>query len=269
MKNNYHVLLIFSLMGFFAKSQVGINTKNPQSTLDINGDLTIRNELKVGGTPTTTGNPGQDKQLLVSQGAGASPQWKASKVGFFEAGEYRVVGSGITTDQKGIDYGNSSTGDGIATSNLGETLIQTNPKWTELTDLATTFNIGNADNRVNISFQTGLEMSDVGSNDDKYVRFSCGIFIDDVLVAMRADQINGVYGKGNKNQSIFTLNYVLQNVTEGSHSLKVGCRRITSSDTGYYFAIGRTTTNGTQVANNFMLGSILKYDINEKVIVIY
>ncbi|UOU99899.1 hypothetical protein MUU74_08080 [Chryseobacterium daecheongense] len=255
---------------FIAKSQVGINTNHPQSTLDLNGDLTMRNELRVGGATSTAGNPGQNKQLLVSQGNGVAPQWKTSKVGFFEAGEYRVVESHFTTDQTGIDFGNTSIGDGVDTSNTGETLTQTAPsKWTEISGLATNFTIGNADNRVNLSFQTGIEMSDVGNNNSRFVRFACGIFVDDVLVSLRADQINGVRGKNNKNQSIFTLNYVIQNIGVGTHTAKVGCRRITSSTAGYYFAVGRTTTDSVQVANNFMLGSILKFDVNEKVTIIY
>ncbi|MGE8431527.1 hypothetical protein [Chryseobacterium joostei] len=256
-------------VGFIAKSQVGINTKNPQSTLDINGDLTIRNELKTGGTISTAGNPGLDKQLLVSQGSGAAPQWKTSKIGFFEAGEYHVMESHFSTDQTGIDFGNASIGDGIATSNTGETIAQATPKWTEIPGLGSTFKVSNADNRINLTFQTGLEMSDVGSNNNQFVRFACGIFVDDTLVSLRADQINGVNGKGKKNQSIFTLNYVIQNIAEGSHTVKVGCRRITSSTSGYYFSVGRTTTDGTHIANNFMLGSILKFDVNEKVSVIY
>jgi len=263
------VAILSIAIGFTARSQVGINTNHPQSTLDINGDLTIRNELKVGGTNSTAGNPGQDKYVLVSQGTGTAPQWKASKVGFYEAGEYRIMESRFTTDQTGINFGNLSIGDGIATSTTGETLTQVSPKWTEIAGLATAFNINNVDNRINLSFQTGVEMSDIGNNDNQFVRFACGIFVDDQLVSLRSDQINGVYGKGNKNQSIFTLNYIIQNLAVGPHIFKVGCRRITSSNNGYHFAIGRTTTDGTQVANNFMLGSLLKFDINEKVIVNY
>lgn len=266
MKKHF-VFTLCLAVGFMARSQVGINTTNPRSTLDINGDLTIRNELKVGGTATTTGIPGSDKYLLVSQGPNTAPQWKASKVGFYEAGEYRIIESRFTTDQVGINFGNVSPGDGVATSTTGETLTQASPKWTEITGLATNFNISNADNRVNLNFQTGIEMSDVGTLDSQFVRFVCGIFVDNILVSLRSDQINGVYGKGNKNQSIFTLNYIIQNLAVGSHVAKVGCRRITSSNNGYHFAIGRTTTDGTQVANNFMLGSILKFNTHEKVIV--
>ncbi|MDG4651132.1 hypothetical protein V2E39_08195 [Chryseobacterium arthrosphaerae] len=266
MKKNFVFILGLGVI-FMARSQVGINTTNPRSTLDINGDLTIRNELKVGGTTGTAGVPGLNNYLLVSQGSGAAPQWKASKVGFYEAGEYRIMESRFTTDQVGINFGNLSIGDGVATSTTGETLTQTNPKWTEITGLATSFNINNADNRVNLSFQTGVEMSDIGNNDSQFVRFACGIFVDNNLVSLRSDQINGIYGKGNKNQSIFTLNYIIQNLPVGPHVAKVGCRRITSSSSGYHFAIGRTTTDGTQVANNFMLNSILKFNVNEKVIV--
>jgi len=53
--------------GVISFAQVGINTAAPQSTLDVNGDITLRNELRVGGTKTTNGNPGTNNQILVSQ----------------------------------------------------------------------------------------------------------------------------------------------------------------------------------------------------------
>lgn len=250
-------------------AQVGINTTTPQSTLDVNGDITLRNELRVGGTKTVDGNPGTANQILVSQGDNVTPQWKTSKLGFFEQDEYRITESNATFDEVGIDFGNTSVGDGVATSAFGQSISSTNPVWTEIPLLASGFNIKNTFNRTNFLFQTGLEMSNVGTTAGAFVRFTCGIFIDDQLRAIRADQINGINNKGAKNQSIFTLSYTVNNLAAGPHTVKVACRRIASSTTGYHFAIGRTTTDGTQTVNNFMLRSILKFDVSEQVKIIY
>lgn len=250
-------------------SQVGINTSAPQSMLDINGNVTLRNELRVSGTKTTDGISGTNNQILVSQGDNVAPQWKTSKLGFYELNEYRITDSNATTDEVGINFGNSSVGDGVTTSVVGQSINSTNPVWTEITGLASSFNVANAVNRTNFLFQTGLEMSDIGNTTDQYVRFACGVFIDGTLRAIRADQINGINNKGHKNQSIFTLNYTVNNLAAGNHTVRVACRRITSSSTGFHFAIGRTTTDGTQVANNFMLKSILKFDVSEQVKIIY
>ncbi|WP_143884217.1 hypothetical protein [Chryseobacterium binzhouense] len=255
--------------GVISFAQVGINTTVPQSTLDVNGDITLRNELRVGGTKTTNGNPGTNNQILVSQGDNVTPEWKTSKLGFFEQDEYRITESNATTDEIGINFGNTSTGDGIAISPFGESITSSSPVWSPITDLASSFTIKNTLNRTNFLFQTGLEMSNVGTTTGAFVRFACGIFIDDQLRAIRADQINAINNKGAKNQSIFTLSYTVNNLSAGPHTVKVACRRITSSATGYHFAIGRTTTDGTQTVNNFMLRSILKFDVSEQVKIIY
>jgi hypothetical protein len=266
---NIIMLLPFLFIGIAISAQVGINTTAPKSTLDVNGDITLRNELRIGGTKTTDGNPGTSNQILVSQGDDVAPQWKTSKLGFFEQNEYRITYSNAVTDEVGINFGNSSVGDGVTTSAMNESISSTTPVWTEIPGLASGFTVKNTVNSTNFLFQTGLEMSDVGNTNDQFVRFTCGIFIDDQLRAIRADQINGINNKGQKNQSIFTLNYTINNLSAGSHTARVACRRIASSAAGYHFSIGRTTTNGTQVANNFMLKSILKFDVSEQVKIIY
>lgn len=251
-------------------AQVGINTAAPQSMLDVNGDLTLRNELRLGGTKTETGNPGTNNQILVSKGDNQSPEWKTSKLRFFDQDEYRITSSDATTDEVGINFGSTSLGDGVTTSPIGQSINSSNPSWMVIPELESSFKVTNPVNRINFAFQTGVEMSNVGNNSNRFVRYACGIFIDDALVAIRADQINGVNGKGQKNQSIFTLNYVVDNVSANTpQTVKVACRRITSSTAGYFLGIGAAIPNGTQVANNFMLKSILKYDVSERVKIIY
>ncbi len=50
------ILFITSfLLAFLGNAQVGINTPNPTNTLDVNGDLTIRKELRTGGTDVLKG----------------------------------------------------------------------------------------------------------------------------------------------------------------------------------------------------------------------
>lgn len=267
MKNKLQILGL-SLLMISSYAQVGINTNSPQSSLDVNGDITFRNELRVGGTKSVNGNPGTVNQILVSQGDNVAPQWRTSKLGFYEVNEYKMTASDAKVDEVGINFSNASNGDGIITSPAGESINSTSPVWTEIAGLASSFTVSNAVNRVNFMFQTGIEMSAV-TLADQYVRFTCGIFVDNQLRAIRADQINGVTGKGQKNQSIFTLNYTSENAASGVHTVRVACRRITQSGVGvspiYHLAIGRTTTDGTAIANNFMLNSVLKFDVTEQV----
>ncbi|MDH2208371.1 hypothetical protein N5J53_15280 [Empedobacter sp. GD03644] len=257
----------FSLLLFLSKfvsAQIGIGTEVPQSSLDVNGNIMLRKELKVGGSKTTDGNAGNYNDILVSQGDGSAPLWKNAKVGFYEDGEYRTTSSFINTSENGLLFDINSN-DGILTSSLGELLVSTSSKWKELSpDLSTKFTVDDPKNKINIMFQTGIESGNTGNATNQNIKFMCGIFVDNVLVALRADQIDGIPGKGASNQSIYTLNYTVNDVTTGEHTLKVGCRRISTTGTNVDLVIGRAL-NASTVTNNFMLQSVLKFDVNELV----
>ncbi|QUY53671.1 hypothetical protein [Chryseobacterium arthrosphaerae] len=157
--------------------QVGINTKKPQSTLDVNGNASVRNEFRVGGTPNTQGNPGTNNQILVSQGTGNAPQWKTAKVDFYEEDQYRSTASMAISDDTGINFGNANLGDNITTSNLNEDITGTTRIWTEIPGLASSFSITYGVNEVNFVFQTGVEMSNINNDTSKCVRYMCGILL--------------------------------------------------------------------------------------------
>ncbi|MGL5233908.1 MAG: hypothetical protein ACRC8Z_04025 [Empedobacter falsenii] len=257
----------FSLFLFLSKlvsAQIGIGTEVPQSSLDVNGNIMLRKELKVGGSKTTDGNAGNYNDILVSQGDGSAPLWKNAKVGFYEDGEYRTTSSFINTSENGLLFDINSN-DGILTSSLGELLVSTSSKWKELSpDLSTKFTVDDPKNKINIMFQTGIESGNTGNATNQNIKFMCGIFIDNVLVALRADQIDGITGKGASNQSIYTLNYTVNDVTKGEHTLKIGCRRISTTGANVNLVIGRALDAST-VTNNFMLQSVLKFDVSELV----
>lgn len=256
-------LLFLSQFGF---AQVGIRTDNPQSTLDVNGDIMFRNELKVEGTKTASGNGGEYNDILVSQGDGNSPLWKNPKIGFYEEGEYRTTSSFINTSEEGLRF-NFNENDNIRTSSLGELLVSSPPtssKWKELSpNLTSKFTVEDPKNKINIMFQTGIESGNIRNATSQNIKFMCGIFIDNILVALRSDQIDGITYKNTNNQSIYTLNYTVNDVAIGEHTLQVGCRRISSTGPDTALAIGQRLDGS--VANNFMLQSVLKFDVNELV----
>lgn len=260
------ILLTFLINFGLASAQVGIETESPQSDLDVNGDVTIRQELRLKGTPTTQGNPGQIGQVLFSQEGSNEPTWKFVNVPFIEEGQIQLKYSFAVVDEIGIEFP-TGPGDLNELNALGTTL---NSSWTEIPGLRTNIEVQKPVNKVSILFQSGVEMPNTYNPEvdaKYYVRYACGIFQNDVLVALRSDQVNSLNNKNAKNQGLFTLSYVLSNVPEGNHVYKVACRKIKTSTGGSYaLAIGKPLSSGTQIANNFMLSSNLKIDVMEYVV---
>lgn len=246
-------------------AQVGINTDKPQTELDVNGDVTLREELRLGGTTTTAGNPGEFGQVLFSQDGSHQPVWKFVNVPFLEEGQIQLKYSYAVQDQIGIQFP-TGAGDGDDLSSLGETLDAT---WTIIPGLETNIEVKRPKNKVSVFLQSGVEIPSTYSaeNGTRYfVRYACGVFMNNKLIAIRGDQINGVNNKNAKNQEVFTLSYVLSNLNVGDYNLKVACRKMRTSTGNYALAIGRTLNTGTQVANNFMLSSNLKIDVMEYIV---
>lgn len=258
---HYFILALICLC-VFLRAQVGIDTENPQTELDVNGDVTLREELRIGGTPATQGNPGEFGQVLFSQDGSNLPVWKHVNVPFLEEGQIQLKYSYAVQDQVGIQFPNGA-GDGDDLSFLGETL---NSTWTVIPGLETEIEVRRPVNKVSLFLQSGIEMPNVNTNSGRYVRYVCGIFMNEELVAVRGDQINGVYNKNRKNQEIYTLSYVLSDLEIGDYTLKVACRKVRTSTGNYSLAIGRNLSAGTQIANNFMLSSNMKIDVMEYII---
>jgi len=255
-------------------SQVGINTKQPNSTLDINGDVILRNALSVGGTDALKGNPGITNQVLVSQGETKSPTWMTSKVPFMESGQYKLINTFVSEDQVGItSLSNGVAGDGVRLSNFDDLFNSTPPanaaKWIKIAQLSIPLEVKAAKNKISYQFQTGVEL--VSTNAAGNAGFMCGIFKDNKLDAMRPDKIS-VYAANTPNQYIYTLNYTKENEEVGNYTIDVACRKIDTSIISNYFTIGnKVPAYGTNAAtpnttsNAFALKSFFKIDIAEHV----
>ncbi len=276
-------LLVSFLFVFFISSlnaqvgKVGINTETPQTTLDVNGSIQLRNELQV------NGSAGNEGDIYFSQGNATLNKWNPVNVPFLEDGQYQLVNTFAIKDQVGIDF----TGNGYdpSLSSLGETFGSKN--WTHITGLNQTIKIKDPNNKSSMLFQTGVESRmDPGNNTSNQVegniKYTCGLFrrlaadpqSSSVLVAMRASQINNVPFKTNekKSQSVFTLNYTVLNMPVGEYVFSVGCRRMSLSGGGgsattSLLSIGNAVNSGAGNTNDFMLNSVLKIDVIELVVV--
>lgn len=260
---------VFGLCSVLMYAQVGIGTSKPGSTLDINGKTTLRKELRVGGTSSQIGNAGLNGQVLVSQGANLPPVWKSINVTFMEEGQYKLINSYLSLDQKGItSLSDGISGDNIYINAIGDDIVDTSKgKWMKIEGLENNFVIRNPKNRVTYQFQTGIEMKAPVSTTSQTISFTCGVFRKGKLVAVRPDKIssnNNADKEGIQNY-IFTLNYTEQDVPLGAQKIEVGCRKIATSDVSSQFAIGRNISNANNLSNAFTLESDLKIDVIEYV----
>lgn len=258
--------LLISIQSF---AQVGIGTSSPNSVLDVNGKTTLRKELRVGGTSTQLGNPGTKGQVLVSQGAGLPPVWKTIKIPFTEEGQYKLINSYISTDQVGINSLSSAVaGDTYVKSSIGDDVMDANKgKWVKIPGLENNITIKNGRNRLTYQFQTGVEMKATADNIKQNVSFTCGVFRNGKLVAVRPDKIstnNNTEKEGFQDYS-FTLNYTEQNVPAGLQKIEIACRKIEASNNNAQFTIGRNISNDNPVSNRFILESDFKIDVIEYV----
>lgn len=259
--------LLFSIQ---AIAQVGIGTSTPNSVLDVNGKTTLRKELRVGGTSTTVGNPGLNGQVLVSQGAGLPPTWKTVNVAFTEEGQYKLINSYISSDQVGITtFSAGVAGDTFFKNNIGDDIADaTKGKWVKIPGLENNITVKNSRNRMTYQFQTGVEMKATANDAIQNVSFTCGIFRNNKLVAIRPDKVstNNNTDKGGFQEYTFTLNYTEQNIPTGLQKIEVACRKIEASDNNAQFTIGRNISNTNTVSNAFNLESAFKIDVIEYVI---
>ena len=98
------------LMRIKGTGNVGIGTSTPQKQLHVAGALQVTNELNVGGDAVTAGSAGTTGQVLVSNGAGAAPAWKATSTlsgnvtsAFYVQGTTAsTIAAGATADVPGV-----------------------------------------------------------------------------------------------------------------------------------------------------------------------
>lgn len=267
MKKNRHKCIAGLFFCVSINAQVGIETKSPNAVLDVNGITTLRRDLRVGGTSIQKGSSGLNGQVLVSQGEGLPPVWKSLNVSYVEEGQYKLTNTYLSLDQVGITTLSSGVAaDGYYSSNIGDDITDLSKgKWVKITALENNFVIKNSNNKINYQFQTGIEMKAPSATSPQNITFTCAVFRNGKLVAVRPDKIssNNNSGKQGLQDYIFTLNYTEQNVPASNQKIEVACRKIDSSNLSSEFTIGRNISNSNTISNAFTLESVFKVDIIE------
>lgn len=213
-------LLLINLffLAIFSNAQVGINTSTPVNTLDVNGDLNVRKEIRIGASSATKGTAGAKGTIFHNNASLNVNDWKNVKVAD-GMGSMSLFSMNSTFDKIGVGF----TGNNGAISPYPENMdITTN--WAVLTGTLTTFSVTNTTNKVTFAFQTTAQktVNANTTNANASMSFACGIFVDDKLKAVRTDVLLGADGTN----KIFNLNATLTNMEiKNGYTVKVACTK--------------------------------------------
>ncbi|WP_126653234.1 hypothetical protein [Chryseobacterium aureum] len=243
MKKILFAASIFLTVSAFA--QVGINTPNPTNTLDVNGDLNLRKELRTGGTDVLKGSAGTAGDILHNNTDLNANDWKTIKIADGQ-GSMSVFSINTVADKTGVTFSGSNG----ATSPYSDGADLTSD-WSVLTGTMDTFSVTNQTNKATFSFQTTVQKTGANSSS-----FACGVFVDDKLRAVRTDVLLGDAGA----YKIFNLNATLTNLMpKNDYKVKVACtkRAISGSTVGVGTAVNATFLN-SDMSQSVLTTSILQ-----------
>ncbi|WP_413534021.1 hypothetical protein [Empedobacter brevis] len=255
----YLNILFISFASFASvQAQVGVNTNKPTKILDVNGDLNLRKELRLGGNDQTLGDAGKVNQVLqVADDADNHNTWRTYKVAD-GTGSLSLYYLKTTVDRKGLYF--NKTGDTnpykANDNSSGWTFMEGNVDSFVVTD-------GSGASKVVLSFQTTAQINRGSNSSGTSASFACGIFMKRnngsfQLKAVRSDVVIGNPGA----YKIFNLNATIEELEQGSYEVKAACRnrQLGSGRSLVNLGIGRpvdTNTLNQEMANTILTTTLL------------
>lgn len=206
-----------------AFGQVGINTQNPTSSLDVNGSFRSTEDILVGGTEVTPGSAGIAGQVLTSKGAGFAPEWQTATMPVPDTGEWFLIGSFSRTDTKGGFVFDSDSGADAYTSsytvrqasgssgNVWTMVGYDTKSWKEFEDFRFEMSSFDTPVRVVISVQVLAQAYWDGESNPSYLR---DVWQSYALAAFRHTATSGA---GNRSRA--TMEAVRQGSCRGSRHI--------------------------------------------------
>ncbi|OCA78280.1 hypothetical protein BBH99_08990 [Chryseobacterium contaminans] len=256
------ISLFFIFAVFFGNGQVGINTKTPLATLDVQGNLGIRKKIYLGGSDGAQGILGQKGTVLVSQGQGLPPVWKMLRVPPFDPFLYfSFYNIGVKT-QNGLAIGNATSGSNIYTENQSLTsfLGTVTASGGVINDLTQTVTINNPESILAFSFETIFMINSTAQYQGADI--AIGIFVDDKLKGVRVYTLDSEVAGLVRDFYTFNLIAAAQNLSVGQHTVKVACTR-RSNNNNFTGDIGIGKSVYTNL-NDFMMQSSFMIESYEK-----
>ena len=256
----FFLLIIVGSLSINAFSQVGIDTKSPQASLDVNGDLGLRKRLFLDNDSKVS--QGLSEQVLVSQGEGLAPTWKTLRIPIYEPNKFYLIFNDSFSDQTGLRI----TSGQAVTSNLSTDLVEGTSLETlktrgffEIAGLSKNFTVNSTSSKVYFQFETVVQQNNSTSNGED-IKYACGIFVDDLLKSVR---INTLFNSTTGGSTFLTHTQIggATNLTVAEHTVKVACARYTTGTRS--LGIGKKADDNIANINEFMAQSSLKVDVYE------
>jgi len=268
-RNICGLLLAFCLSA--VQAQVGINTDtpNPDVMLDVNGKTNVGERIYLGGTDLAEGNPGIDKQVIISGGENTIPSWEEKKLPQGYGQSFTMTYMNTYYDENGLGNAilpESGTGVYLRGESMGA-------DWKEIAGLTNDFVLYKTGSKVNFMFQTTAQLTSSASTS---VSFACGLFIAPgkketassfTLRGVRVGVVQGTSGSFNIVNLTSTLDGSpsvddLPGSPSGTwYTAKIACRARNRGD-ATLFAIG--TPVDTSYLNQDMARSSLNIFVLEK-----
>ncbi|MFV0198728.1 hypothetical protein OBK01_11010 [Empedobacter falsenii] len=204
---------LFLIGSTFAYSQIGVKTQTPQTELDVNGTMNVKDEIYLGDENNGKGNPGKLGDLISSNGD-KQPSWKNFDLPTGYGKEMMLKSSYNISSTKGITISNQ----GNQNTSVGYTQGQgkTNPsQWKTIEGLNQKFTVDNETNRVNISVQALVQMQGDSGN----ASFGCGIFLDNKLKLARTSSVIGKSGS----YVVVNLSTTMENLSPKTYEFSFAC----------------------------------------------
>jgi len=249
-----YILFLVSLCSIL-NAQVGINTSKPKEALDIQGSLTVRQHLRVGGTNQSEGKTGRNMNLLVSNGENKAPEWKSLRIPVIKPKRYYLLYTDSFNDRVGV---RPSTATGASTYNYGMSLPSS---WSTISALTKEFTVTNADSKAYFLYEAVAHIN--SSTQYNGLDFACGIFVDNSLIGVRTADLHQATAATYPFITYTLMATSQTSLSVGTHEVKVACTRRTNYGgfTGN-LGVGTNATGATNI-DNFMAQSSLKIEIFE------
>lgn len=180
---------LFLIGSTFAYSQIGVKTQTPQTELDVNGTMNVKDEIYLGDENNGKGNPGKLGDLISSNGE-KLPSWKNFDLPAGYGVEMMLKSSYNISSTKGISISGRENSTSYSVGYSKEQGKTSPTQWVTMEGLNQKFTVDNATNRVNISVQALVQMQGDSGN----ASFGCGIFLDNKLKLARTSSVRGGSG---------------------------------------------------------------------------